>query len=66
MSDLTIQPEAQSPDGGSSRPYPSGSVRPPRAEDEGLSAREIRWIPVIVPLAALMMLLAAAAVLGTA
>jgi hypothetical protein len=36
------------------------------AEDEGLSRREIKWIPLFVPLAALMMLLAAAAVLGTA
>jgi hypothetical protein len=39
---------------------------PPRAEDEGLSVRQIKWIPVIVPLAALTMLLAAAAALSTA
>jgi hypothetical protein len=37
-----------------------------RAEDEGLSARESRWIPVIVPLSPLTTLLAAAAVLGIA
>jgi hypothetical protein len=44
----------------------SGSVQPPKAEDEGLSLREIKWIPLVVPLAALTMLLGAAAALSMA
>jgi len=60
MSESTMQPDAQSPD------PDKDSVRPPKAEDEGLSRRQIKWIPIVVPLAALTMLLGAAAVLGTA
>jgi len=49
MSEQTMQPDLQ-------RPKP---------EDEGLSLREIKWIPLVVPLAALTLLLCAAAVLST-
>jgi len=66
MSELTIRPDASASDRASARPAPSDSMPPPRAEDEGLSVRQIKWIPVIVPLAALTMLLAAAAALSTA
>ena len=66
MSESTMQPDAQQPDPGSSQLPASDSVQPPKPEDEGLSAQQIKWIPVVVPLAALTMLLAAAAVLGTA
>ena len=38
----------------------------PRPEDEGLSLREIHWLPLAVPLCALMMLLGAAAILSAA
>ena len=64
MSQLTLQPDASA--SGSTTEQPTTSVPSPKAEDEGLSRREIKWIPLFVPLAALMMLLAAAAVLGTA
>lgn len=37
--------------------------RAPRPEDEGLSLREIHWLPLVVPLCALMMLLGAAAIM---
>lgn len=60
MSEPTMQPDRQSPN------PDKGSVQPPKAEDEGLSVRQIKWIPIVVPLAALTMLLGAAAVLGTA
>ena len=66
MSEPTMRPDANAPDLASSQPTTPGPVRPPKAEDEGLSVQEIKWIPVIVPLVALMMLLAAAAVLSTA
>jgi len=62
MSDPMMRPDANTPDLANS----PGSVEPPKAEDEGLSVQQIKWIPVIVPLAALTMLLGAAAVLGTA
>lgn len=39
---------------------------PPKAEDEGLSLREIHWLPLAVPLCALMLLLGAAAILSVA
>lgn len=39
---------------------------PPRAEDEGLSLREIHWLPLVVPLCALLMALTAVAVLSAA
>lgn len=59
MSEPTKQPDVQRLDIESSRQLP-------KAEDEGLSVREIKWIPLVVPLAALTMLLGAAAVLSTA
>ncbi|HET7525423.1 MAG TPA: hypothetical protein VFK10_05715 [Burkholderiaceae bacterium] len=62
MSNLTLQRD----DLASARPDSSSSVPTPKAEDEGLSLRQIKWIPVLVPLAALTMLLGAAVVLGTA
>ena len=45
---------------------PPGPKPPPKPEDEGLSTREIRWIPLMVPFGALTLLLAAAAALSTA
>ena len=66
MSETTMQPEARTPELERAFPGASSTGRMPRAEDEGLSLREIRWIPVLVPLAALTMLLGAAAVLSTA
>jgi hypothetical protein len=66
MSEMTTQPEGSRPDLGGSRLTLSGSVQPPKAEDEGLSLREIKWIPLVVPLAALTMLLGAAAALSMA
>jgi len=66
MSELTMQSDAQRSELGSSPTAPQGWVQPPRAEDEGLSLQEIRWIPLAVPLAALTLLLGAAAVLGMA
>jgi len=62
MSNLTMQGS----DLESSLTGSSTSVPPPKAEDEGLSLRQIKWIPVLVPLAALTMLIGAAVVLGTA
>jgi len=66
MSEQTMQPDVQSPDLGSSGFPASGPWRSPKAEDEGLSVRQIKWIPLVVPLAALTILLGAAAVLSTA
>ena len=62
MSNLTMQ----GPDLGSSQPGSPDTVPVPKAEDEGLSLQQIKWIPVLVPLAALTMLVGAAVVLGTA
>lgn len=66
MSELTMQPEAPGSELEYSKRTQWGPVEPPKPEDEGLSPQEIRWIPLVVPLAALTMLLAAAAVLSTA
>ena len=66
MPDVTMRPDPDAADLTNSRPETAGAVQQPRAEDEGLSVREIKWIPVVVPLAALTMLLGAAAVLSTA
>ena len=65
MSEQSMQ-SVQRPDLASSGLLPSGSVPSPKAGDEGLSVRQIKWIPLVVPLAALTMLLGAAAVLSTA
>ena len=65
MSEMTMRPDASGP-----APANSPDSRPaapvPKAEDEGLTVREIKWIPLIVPLAALTMLLGAAAALSMA
>jgi len=66
MPDLMMRPDANALDLTSSPPATANPVQPPKAEDEGLSLREIKWIPLIVPLVALTMLLGAAAVLSTA
>jgi hypothetical protein len=66
MSEMTMLPDALRSDLEGSRSASPHSVPLPHAEDEGLSLRQIKWIPLIVPLAALTMLLGAAAVLGTA
>jgi len=66
VSDLTMQPDPQGPDLGGSPLASTGAVQLPNAEDEGLSVRQIKWLPLAVPLAALTMLLGAAAVLSTA
>jgi hypothetical protein len=49
MSEPTMQPDVHRPGLESSRLPPSDSVQPPRPEDEGLSVREIKWIPLVVP-----------------
>jgi len=66
MSELTMPADSQRADPGSPPTAPQGWGQPPRAEDEGLSLQEIKWIPLAVPLAALTLLLGAAAVLGMA
>ena len=40
--------------------------RPPKAEDEGLTLQEIHWLPLAVPLCALLLLLVGMAVLSAA
>ena len=38
----------------------------PKPEDEGLTLQEIHWIPLVVPLCALLLALVGAAVLSVA
>ena len=64
MSQLTMQSDASAVHRAAERP--TTTVPPPKPEDEGLSTREIRWIPLMVPFGALTLLLAAAAALSTA
>ena len=47
-------------------PYDGTSGRPDEVDQEGLTRREIKWIPLVVPLAALTMALCALVVLSLA
>jgi hypothetical protein len=66
MSESTMPLDAQRTDLGSPPPAAQDRAPIPHPEDEGLSLQEIKWLPLAVPLAALTMLLAGAAVLSTA
>jgi hypothetical protein len=39
---------------------------PPKPEDEGLTLQQIHWLPLVVPLCAVLMALGAAAILSVA
>jgi hypothetical protein len=42
------------------------SPAPPKSDDEGLTPQQIRWIPIVVPLAGLLLALVGLAVLSVA